>query len=53
MHLINQERLKYVLTFPAVSICLIYQEGKFLDEDLYQFAPQEYAEGDSFFTIYK
>ena len=50
MHWFNQERLKCILTFPVVSVCLIYQDHKFLDEDLYDFAVQEYAEGDSFFT---
>lgn len=50
LHWLNQERLKCILTFPVVSLCLIYQEGKFLDEDLYKFACQEYAEGNSFFT---
>ena len=50
MHWLNQERLKCILTFPVVSVCLIYQDHKFLDEDLYQFAAKEYAEGDSFFT---
>ena len=50
LHWLNQERLKCILTFPVVSLCLIYQEGKFLDEDLYEFACQEYAEGNSFFT---
>lgn len=50
MHWLNEERLKCILTFPVVSLCLIYQNHKFLDEDLYQFAAKEYAEGDSFFT---
>lgn len=50
MYWFNQERLKCILTFPVVSLCLIYQDHKFLDEDLYQFAAKEYAEGDSFFT---
>ena len=50
MHWFNQERLKCILTFPVVSVCLIYQDHKFLDEDLYNFAAKEYAEGDSFFT---
>lgn len=50
MHWLNQERSKCILTFPVVSLCLIYQDHKFLDEDLYQFAAKEYAEGDSFFT---
>lgn len=50
MHWLNEERLKCILTFPVISLCLIYQNHKFLDEDLYQFAAKEYAEGDSFFT---
>ena len=50
MHWLNQERLKTILTFPVVSACLIYQDGKFLDEDLYQFVCDEYAQGNSFFT---
>ena len=50
LHWFNQERLKCILTFPVVSLCLIYQDNKFVDEDLYEFACQEYAEGNSFFT---
>lgn len=50
LHWFNQERLKCILTFPVVSLCLIYQNNKFVDEDLYEFACQEYAEGNSFFT---
>lgn len=50
MHWLNQERLKCVLTFPVVSACLIYQNDKFLDEELYEFICKEYAEGNSFFT---
>ena len=47
---LNEERLKCILTFPVVSICLIYKDGKFLDEDLYEFVCSEYAKGNSFFT---
>lgn len=50
VHWLNQERLKVVLTFPVVSACLIYQDGEFLDKDMYEFVCQEYAEGNSFFT---
>lgn len=50
MHWLNQERLKCVLTFPVVSLCLIYQNGEFLDKDLAEYAAQEYAQGNSFFT---
>lgn len=50
LHWLNQERLKTILTFPVVSVCLIYQGGKFLDEELYNYTCKEYAEGNSFFT---
>lgn len=50
LHWFNQERLKCILTFPVVSLCLIYQDNKFIDEDLYEFACKEYSEGNSFFT---
>lgn len=50
LHWFNQERLKCILTFPVVSLCLIYQDNKFVDEDLYEFACKEYSEGNSFFT---
>ena len=38
------------MTFPVVSLCLIYKDNKFVDEDLYEFACKEYSEGNSFFT---
>lgn len=50
LHWLNQERLKTILTFPVCSACLIYQNGEFIDKDLYEFICQEYAEGNSFFT---
>lgn len=50
VHWLNQERLKCILTFPVVSACLIYQDDKFVDEDLAEFVAQEYAQGNSFFT---
>ena len=50
LHWLNQERLKCILTFPVVSVCLIYQNGKFVDEDLYHYACEEYEQGNSFFT---
>ena len=50
LHWFNQERLKCILTFPVVSLCFIYQDNKFVDEDLYKFACKEYSEGNSFFT---
>lgn len=50
LHWFNQERLKCILTFPVVSLCLIYQDNNFVDKDLYEFACKEYSEGNSFFT---
>ncbi len=50
LHWLNQERLKCILTFPVVSACLIYQNGEFLDNELYEYLCKEYAEGNSFFT---
>ncbi len=50
LHWLNQERLKCILTFPVVSACLIYKEGKFLDEKLYEYLCDEYSQGNSFFT---
>lgn len=50
LHWLNQERLKCILTFPVVSLCLIYRNGEFLDKELAEYAAQEYAQGNSFFT---
>lgn len=50
VHWLNIERLKVILTFPVVSACLIYQDGKFLDEDMFNYISKEYANGNSFFT---
>ena len=50
LHWLNQERLKCILTFPVVSVALIYKDGEFVDKDLYLYTCKEYAEGNSFFT---
>lgn len=50
LHWLNQERLKCILTFPVVSVCLIYQDDKFVDNELFDYACKEYSEGNSFFT---
>lgn len=50
VHWLNQERLKCILTFPVVSVALIYQNNEFVDKELYEFVCQEYSEGNSFFT---
>lgn len=46
----NEERTKTMLTFPVESFALVYQDGKFLDEDSAKFVAEEYARGHSFFT---
>lgn len=46
----NAERLKTILTFPVETVTLLYKDGKFLDEDMYNFVCDEYACGHSFFT---
>lgn len=46
----NKERLTNILTFPVVSVSLLYKEGKFEDAEMADFVAEEYAEGDSFFT---
>ena len=50
LHWLNQERLKCILTFPVVSVALIYKDHKFVDENLFKYTCKEYAEGNSFFT---
>lgn len=50
VHWLNQERLKCILTFPVVSVCLIYQDNDFLDYELADFVADEYSQGNSFFT---
>ena len=50
LHWLNQERLKCILTFPVVSVALIYKNGEFVDKELYEYTCKEYAEGNSFFT---
>jgi ribonucleoside-triphosphate reductase len=46
----NEERLRCILTFPVESVTLLYKDGKFQDEDMYEFVCEEYARGHSFFT---
>lgn len=46
----NTERLKCVLTFPVETVTLLYKDGKFADEDMFNFVCDEYARGHSFFT---
>ena len=46
----NAERLKTVLTFPVESFTLLYKDGQFQDQEMFQFVCEEYARGHSFFT---
>jgi len=46
----NAERLRCLLTFPVESVTLLYKDGKFEDEEMFQFVCEEYARGHSFFT---
>lgn len=50
MQWFNKERLRCILTFPVESVTLLYKDGKFVDEDMFQFVCDEYARGHSFFT---
>lgn len=50
MQWFNQERLRCILTFPVESVTLLYKDGKFVDEDMFNFVCEEYARGHSFFT---
>ena len=50
MQWFNKERLRCMLTFPVESFALVYQNGKFVDEESAKFVAEEYARGHSFFT---
>lgn len=50
MQWFNAERLRCILTFPVESVTLLYKDGKFADEDMFNFVCEEYARGHSFFT---
>lgn len=46
----NAERLKTILTFPVETVTLLHKDGKFLDEEMFNFVCEEYSRGHSFFT---
>ena len=50
MQWFNKERLRCILTFPVESVTLLYKDGKFVDEDMFNFVCEEYARRHSFFT---
>ena len=45
----NQERTKELLTFPVVTVSLLNDGNKVLDEEYYEFIANELSEGNSFF----
>ena len=45
----NQERTKELLTFPVVTVSLLNDGNKVLDEEYYDFVSNELSEGNSFF----
>lgn len=47
---LNMERLKCILTFPVVSVCMIHKDGEFEDTDMFDYVAEEYSKGNSFFT---
>ena len=50
MQWFNKERLRCILTFPVESVTLLYKDGEFADENMFNFVCEEYARGHSFFT---
>ena len=46
----NQERLRCILTFPVESVTLLFKDGHFFDQEMFNFVCEEYARGHSFFT---
>lgn len=46
----NKERESAVLTFPVVTAAMITKDGKFEDEDFYDFVAKELSESNSFFV---
>ena len=50
MKWLNKERLRTILTFPVVSVSLLYNDNEFADKNMASFVAEEYSEGDSFST---
>lgn len=46
----NEERLRCIITFPVESVSLLYKDGQFVDQEMFQFVCEEYARGHSFFV---
>ena len=50
MKWLNQERTHTILTFPVMTVCLLVDNEKCLDEDYESFVCDQWAKGDSFFV---
>ena len=50
MRWFNREREKSLLTFPVVTYAMLTEDGRIKDRSSAEFAAQELAEGNSFFT---
>lgn len=50
MRWLNEERLHTILTFPVMTVCLLVDNEKCLDEDYENFVCEQWAKGDSFFV---
>lgn len=51
MKWLNKERTKVMLTFPVVSVALLNDGNKVLDESYEDFVAEQWSEGDSFFCL--
>lgn len=50
MKWLNQERTHTLLTFPVMTVCLLVDNEKCLDEDYENFVCEQWEKGDSFFV---
>lgn len=50
MRWLNQERTHTLLTFPVMTVCLLVDNEKCLDEDYESFVCEQWEKGDSFFV---
>lgn len=50
MRWLNQERTHTILTFPVMTVCLLVDNEKCLDEDYESFVCEQWEKGDSFFV---
>ena len=50
MNWFNEERLRADVTFPVETMNLLNINGKFVDQEMYDFTAEMYSKGHSFFT---